>query len=414
MSSGRCYLARMGLDAITKSDVLAAVRLIRSDGVPHGRGSTKFCLVIEEDHLPPKYVLALAARRSLGRVLSPQEFSGGQQTNGVLEGLGFEVLACSCKGDATRPVRERLPQAPPKPRALVNKPAQVRPARARPAARTITEIVRIASKGRTPDAPSAAQRMLLDAFERSWPSGVSAKFALTPGGFVHARWPAAADLPTGWNSRAKDFGVLTKAAETVLARVVTDRVLKAAASKTHVLTIGIDLMGGPGDVHAELVAVYDVSTGRIVRWTGKSYPTSNQENTLLHVVDLDTHLLEVAGERVLVLGCHDLNMFSPRGRANQSPTGLRRLRCDAMKARVEKFRPTVVLQHPHSTDTPNIWRLPWLTLAKEVPSVRTWASGIAYYRAWGNGVRADIKRVLAQTKSKEGVNDVLLNASSYG
>lgn len=35
-----------------------------------------------------------------------------------------------------------------------------------------------------------------------------------------------------------------------------------------------------------------------------------------------------------------------------------------MHARVARFRPTVMLQHPHSTDTPNIWRMPWESLAR--------------------------------------------------
>jgi len=89
----------------------------------------------------------------------------------------------------------------------------------------------------------------------------------------------------------------------------------------------------------------------------------------------------LAGERVLILGCHDLNMFSARAIANQRPDGARRQRCDLMAGLVRHFKPTVVLQHPHSTDTPNIWRMPWACLARDYPSVRCYASGIGYY-AW--------------------------------
>jgi hypothetical protein len=207
---------------------------------------------------------------------------------------------------------------------------------------------------------------------------------------------------------------LLEHAETVLWRVVSERVLEAASGKVEAITIGIDVNDGPGGAHAELVAVYDVAKRCIARWTGKSYPTSSQEDTLVHVVDLDSHLLEIADERVLVLGCHDLNMFSPRGRANQAENGLRRKRCDAMRALVAKFRPTVVLQHPHSTDTPNIWRLPWLSLAKDTPSLHAWASGIAYY-SWGDRERAELARVLDLTKSDATqVLDVVLRSSAYG
>jgi len=194
--------------------------------------------------------------------------------------------------------------------------------------------------------------------------------------------------------------------------VVTERVYRAAAGKADVLTIGIDLLGQEVAEHAELVAVVDLAKRSVVRWTGKSYPTGSQESTLVQVVDLDSHFLDIAGERVLVLGCHDLNMFSPRGHANQAPDGVRRARCDDLKRRVARFKPTVALQHPHSTDTPNIWRMPWLSLARDVPSARVWASGIAYYA--GGGVRATLDKVLELTKSaNDDVVDIVIDARNY-
>ena len=123
--------------------------------------------------------------------------------------------------------------------------------------------------------------------------------------------------------------------------------------------------------------------------------------------------MKTADERVLILGCHDLNLFSPRARANQSPDGLRRARCDEMERKVARFRPTVVLQHPHSTDTPNIWRMPWLSLAREVPSIRVWASGIGYHR-FGSKPRATLAKVLDRTKSApEDVRDIVVSARAY-
>jgi hypothetical protein len=195
-------------------------------------------------------------------------------------------------------------------------------------------------------------------------------------------------------------------AERQLARVVTARVYRAAAGRAQILTIGIDLHDEAVDERAELVAVFDIASRKLVRWTGKSYPTPSQERSLVQVVDLDSHFLEVAGERVLVLGCHDLNMFSPRGYANQSPGGARRARCEEMRRKVARFRPTVVLQHPHSTDTPNIWRLPWLSLVNAAPSIRVWTSGIAYYS--GNGTaRAKLSRVLDLTRSGADEHELL-------
>jgi hypothetical protein len=194
---------------------------------------------------------------------------------------------------------------------------------------------------------------------------------------------------------------------------MTERVYEAAIGRADVVTIGVDLFGGRAGAHVELVAVFDVAKRSLVRWTGKSYPTPNQERSLVQVVDLDSHLIEIAGERALVLGCHDLNMFNPRGHANQSPGGVRRTRCDQMKARIAPFRPTVVLQHPHSTDTPKIWRSAWLTLARELPSARVWASGIAYFN-WNDRPRAELSRVLEQTKVSGGeVRDIVIDAWSY-
>jgi hypothetical protein len=201
-----------------------------------------------------------------------------------------------------------------------------------------------------------------------------------------------------------------------LARVITEKVFRAATGKTDVLTIGIDLTAHNADERAELVAVFDIAKQKVAGWTGKSYPTSQEERVVVQVVDLDTHLMEIAGERVLVLGCHDLNMYGPRGYANQSADGVRRARCDEMRRKVTRFRPTVVLQHPHSTDTPKIWRVPWLKLAREVPSVRVWASGIAHYNQndWNGPPRDKLDRVLEQTKSAgEQVRDIVIDARAY-
>jgi hypothetical protein len=52
-------------------------------------------------------------------------------------------------------------------------------------------VVRIVSRGRTSEDPRAAEGMLLDALGARWPTGLSAKFVVTPGGFVHGSWPAS-------------------------------------------------------------------------------------------------------------------------------------------------------------------------------------------------------------------------------
>jgi hypothetical protein len=397
----------MVLPDVSTADVRAAIARLDREGLPAGRGSTKFCLDVGGRHYPPKYVVALAARRALGRELRPDEFSGGAQTNELLERLGFAVMPCNCGG--TR--ESRTIEAPASRRPPEN------PRVAESSSDRATTIVRIVSKGRTPQDARAQERMLLDAFGSRWPTGLRAKFVLTPGGFVHGTWPSSWKGRAGWDSRVADIEPLFVEAERQLARVVTERVYRTALGKADVLTIGIDLGDDDDDVdeRAELVAVIDIAKRAIVRWTGKSYPTpGKEEHRLVHVIDLNSHLLEIAGERVFVLGCHDLNMFNPRGHANQDPNGARRARCDEMKRKVARFKPTVVLQHPHSTDTPNIWRMPWLSLARDVPSARAWASGIAFYNNQG-GVRAKLDKVLDLTRSSPAaVRDLVVDARSYG
>jgi hypothetical protein len=227
---------------------------------------------------------------------------------------------------------------------------------------------------------------------------------------VRSEWPRDWSGRVSWQSQPADIVELVAAAELVLKRVITKRVLAAAAGKAEVLTIAIDLNSDPNSEHVELVAVLDVHAGKVVRWTGKSYPTIRQEKTLVQVEDLDTHLLSIEGERVLVLGCHDLNMFNPRGRANQDPAGIRRKRCDSIAAKVQNFRPSIVLQHPHSTDTPNIWKLAWSSLVCAVPSIKAWASGICYYNPKGPP-RAPLMQVLDFTQGGEKCLDITTNVT---
>src|SRR5262245_23503051 len=65
-------------------------------GIDHPFGQpTEYELVHEGRRYAPKAVVGLACRYSLGRVLQPEEFSGGEapgQANFVLRKLGFTVV----------------------------------------------------------------------------------------------------------------------------------------------------------------------------------------------------------------------------------------------------------------------------------------------------------------------------------
>jgi hypothetical protein len=253
---------------------------------------------------------------------------------------------------------------------------------------------------------AAAERVLTRTF-RAWPSDQYAKFVITPGGFLKSELPAGLSGYSGWNSVSDDFSRIRAAAELTIRRVVTNRVLTSATGKAECLTIGIDLTSPTGLQHAELVALIRCADGRILRWTGKSYPTAGQERTLIQVTNLESHCISVRGERVLILGCHDLNMFSPRGWSNQNKKGKRRQRCDAMRSVASKFRPTVILQHPHGTDSPRIWLLPWRYLERTFKSsMREWASGICFYYKKGKRQRSVLRKVLDKTRHPKGLEFV--------
>jgi len=86
---------------ITRTDVLRAMAEFERGESSHAfKASQKYDLVYEGRRYPPKAVLGLAARRQAGRVLRPEDFSGGDQTNKILKGLGFEIVS---KG--SRPAR---------------------------------------------------------------------------------------------------------------------------------------------------------------------------------------------------------------------------------------------------------------------------------------------------------------------
>ena len=65
-------------------------------GIDHAFGDpTKYELVHDGKRYAPKAVVGLACRHSIGRILTPDEFSGGEapgQANFVLRKLGFTVI----------------------------------------------------------------------------------------------------------------------------------------------------------------------------------------------------------------------------------------------------------------------------------------------------------------------------------
>ena len=269
---------------------------------------------------------------------------------------------------------------------------------------------RVAVNGKPDPSSAAAQAALYAALGQLPVSGRGPKCVVTPGGFARVGAPIRWDFPVGWQSRSEDFWRLISHAEPTVRSIMSWRVCERAEYiGVRLITVGIDVYGQDDDKHplAELIAAYDPLTEKIVRWTGKSYPTPDQEKRLFQVVDLKSHVLIHERRRILLLGCHDLNMFSPRSAANQRPRSDRNKRSLAMKRIVRKFKPNIVLHHPHATDSPNIWLQGWVGM-RRFGSVRKWASGVARYNECGNKCRAPMGPILKATRSSDGVSDMVV------
>ena len=81
-------------DGMTREDIITAIRDY-DNGIEHPFGSSKtYDLIHDGNSYPPKAILGLAARRLAGRILGPDEFSGGHASSclKILKDLGFEIV----------------------------------------------------------------------------------------------------------------------------------------------------------------------------------------------------------------------------------------------------------------------------------------------------------------------------------
>ncbi len=227
------------------------------------------------------------------------------------------------------------------------------------------------------------------------------EFILTPGGFLTFDFPKSLqhDLDIV-KAEQHSIALLQKEANSYIAlffESLNPITLKKLKETADYFTIGIDGWNTVNDQVIELIAIYDLKKEETIHWTGKFYPTERQKKYLITINDLDSHFIRLNNQKVLILGCHDLNVFNPRGQSVANPKGWRKQVADRFKSLCKKYNPEIILQHPHTTDTPNIWNLSWRTVEKELPNIKHFASGINY----SNGdkpVRANIDKVLEKTK----------------
>jgi hypothetical protein len=239
-------------------------------------------------------------------------------------------------------------------------------------------------------------------------SNIHVEFLITPGRFLRFPWPEELDKPlslSGDLSAARN--VLLRWGKGV-SEAFMDKIPRQSFRKLRdcvdYLTIGIDSQSSKQGFNVELVTVYDMQAGKVIHVTGKSQPTKGQEKTLIPIADLGSHFIHLNKHKVIVLGCHDLNLYSPRALANTK--GWRQMNIREFARLTKKFKPDVILQHPHTTDTYKIWNTSWAYVEKHYPSVLHYASGVRYWNWSGLKPRASLSDVLQKTKKGDVIDFV--------
>lgn len=369
-------------DNITANDVKKAIELFERTNENYPEPRNTF-LIYNNKKYPAKHIRGLAYYIANKKEISRSEYSGGQETANFFKKLGFTVQY--------NKTENQLEQIIPYP----DKESQDD---------TKHKIARIVVTGKQYDKngkPNFSELgKLIELFLTREYQKRTYEFILTPGGFLTFDFPASLqydlDIAT---AEKQDITLLQTEANSQIVSFFDSlgpTIFKKLKETADYFTMGIDGFNPTNYQHIELVAVYDLKNEKVVRWTGKFYPTESQKKDLIKINDLSTHFIELNKERVLILGCHDLNVFNPRGQAVANPKGWKKQLADRFKDQCKKFKPEIILQHPHTTDTPNIWNLAWRTVEKELPYVRHFASGIKFYNE--NGVRSDINKVLEKTK----------------
>lgn len=118
------------------------------------------------------------------------------------------------------------------------------------------------------------------------------------------------------------------------------------------------------------------------------------KSKLIEFDDLKTHFVKVNKETVCLLGCHDLKIFSPRAKAIAGADRQKKIK--EFDKLMKQYKPNLILQHPHNTDTYKIWNTEWKTVEKKYPFVTEYVSGIRHYH-YGQKKRGTISSVIDKT-----------------
>jgi len=219
-----------------------------------------------------------------------------------------------------------------------------------------------------------------------FPKNTRLKFLITPGAFTGFTIPDYLHHKINNKEPSVDFQKeLFSIAENECRLLLEDDLRNKLIKCTRYISIGVDSFKEKisktnvsiKKPHAELVCLYDLQEDKYF-WTGKSFPTSLQEKGLIRITNLNSHFINSPFGQIMILGCHDLNIYSNRGKATTKSEWRKKIRED-FKNTAEKHQPEFVLHHPHTTDSTQTWKLSWKELERALPSVRTYAGSGIYY-----------------------------------
>ena len=225
--------------------------------------------------------------------------------------------------------------------------------------------------------PEEARRLLGYICDR-WPKSRRVKFLITCGGFIQFEWPESVsreDIGDNLNPNGEAVNVLVSEAERCINLILNRRLRDRLKEMTDYVTLGVDSHEAPTaknrdtQPHIELVFLVDLRNGELY-WTGKSYPTSDQQRGLVRIADLRTHFLNLDVGKVMMLGCHDLTVFNPRSKIAK---GWRRRVNEEFNELARREKPIYVLHHPHTMVKVRSWLNAWSNLRKTLPSVKAYA-----------------------------------------
>ena len=263
--------------------------------------------------------------------------------------------------------------------------------------------------------PSKAKALLHDVCQK-WPKGRKVKFVITCGGFVQFDWPkqlSRVDIGDNKNPDNDALNALVKEAEKCLKSILDEQLTKNLRELADYITLGIDsskekistTQNYIGQLHVELVFLIDLRSNDFY-WTGKSYPTSSQQNGLVRISGLKSHFLDLKDVgKVMILGCHDLTMFNDR---NWEKTGWWR---KAIKMEFRKLandeKTKIVLHHPHTTVKTTTWRNAWSGVRTILAWVEHYAGAGRYHEPRPKSEWDSLDSVLNSTKRGRAIDFVV-------